>query len=80
MTTEEHRLIVEMFKQQMRVISTLIAVLQSRGILEKGDLDAYDALQSADEPQVNALEGEVEAIYQRFAKVLGVTTGLRSAI
>lgn len=80
MTPTEHRLVLEMFKQQTRVISTLTAVLESRGILEKGDLEAYDALQSADELQVDELEGEVATMYERFAEALGVKTGLPRAI
>ncbi len=75
MTEKDHRLMIEMFKHQTRVISTLVAVLEGREIIEQGDLDAYDALVAADESQVSELENHVEETYRGFAKVLGVNVG-----
>jgi len=80
MTTAEHRLILQMFTQQAHIISTLIAILESRGVLEKSDLLAYDAHQAADEVRAIELEQEVKEMYQGFAKALGVTTGLPHVI
>ncbi len=65
-----------MFKQQAKMLSTLTAILESRGILEKSDLLAYDAHQAAAEVAVLELEREVKEMYLRFAAVLDVTTGL----
>jgi hypothetical protein len=48
--------------------------------LEKSDLPAYDAHQVADEAHVNEIEQEVRKMYQGFATILGVTTGLPGAI
>jgi len=75
MTEADHRLMIEMFKHQTRVISTLIAVLEGQGIVQKGDLEAYDALVSTDERRVRELEGHVEETYRGFAKVLNVDIG-----
>jgi len=80
MTSNEHRLVLQMFTQQARMMSTLIAILESRGVLEESDLLAYDALQVADETQVDELEQEVRKVYQGFATFLGLKTGLPPAI
>jgi hypothetical protein len=80
MTENEHRLVVQMFIQQARMMSTLVAILESRGILENSDLLAYDAHQVADEAHVSELEREVKKMYQEFAEVSGVTTGLPPAV
>lgn len=76
MTTTEHMLVVQMFTEQAKMLSTLVAILESRGILQKTDLDAYDHLQSADESRVDEIERGVAVMYQRFATFLDVTTGL----
>jgi hypothetical protein len=79
-TEGEHRLIVQMFIQQTRVISALTAVLESQGIIQQNDLDAYDTLISADETRVSELELEIKEAYQGFAKLLGVNVGPLGAV
>lgn len=79
MTPAEHQLIVAMFTQQTRIISNLVAILESREVLEKSDLLAYDAEQTANEDHVMEIEQEVREMYREFAKVLGVVTGLPPA-
>ena len=74
MTPEEHQLIIEMFKQQTLYYAGLVEVLKSRGILDRGDLQAFDDFVSA--PSREALERNVEADYLSSATILGVTTGL----
>jgi hypothetical protein len=74
MTPEEHQLIVEMFKQQALYYAGLIQILKSRGILCKGDLEAFDALVSSSSREL--LEQNVEAEYLSSAAILGVITGL----
>lgn len=74
MTTSEHRLIVEMLKNQILLYAGLVEILKSRGIVEKGDLDAFDELVSASHREF--LEQNVEADYLRNAATLGVITGL----
>lgn len=80
MTKNEHKLIVQMFIQQTRMFSALIAVLESREILQKSDLEAYDALLSADESQADEIGRDLETIYRGFATAFGVKTGLSPAV
>ncbi len=70
MTTAEHQLVLEMFKEQALLYAGLIKALQSRGILDAGDLQAFDALVSASfrEP----VEQNTKAAYLTAAKMLGV--------
>jgi len=73
MTESEHKLIIQMLIQQTRMFSTLIAVLESQGVIQKDDLDAYDALLSENDPeQAKEIDQGVELIYRGFAKALGV--------
>ena len=44
MTPDEHQLIIEMFKHLTVVYAGLVEALKSRGVLERGDLQAFDAL------------------------------------
>jgi hypothetical protein len=74
MTTDEHQLIIEMFKQQAVMYAGLLETLKSRDILDRGDLQAFDALVSASSREL--LEQNVEAEYLSNAKILGVITGL----
>jgi hypothetical protein len=74
MSPQEHQLIIEMFKQQTLLYAGLLEALKSRGILGKGDLEAFDALVCSSSREL--LERHVEAEYQSNATILGVTTGL----
>jgi hypothetical protein len=74
MTPEEHQLVIEMFKRQTIIYAGLVKALQSRGILDEGDLHAFDALVSASSRQF--LEQNVEEYYRSSAIILGVNTGL----
>jgi hypothetical protein len=74
MTPEEHQLVIEMFKQQTLYYAALVEALKSRGILDRGDLQAFDDFVSASSRE--ALERNVKAHYLEQCKVLGVTTGL----
>ena len=71
MTLDEHRLIIEMFKHQTVIYAGLVEALKSRGVLEQGDLQAFDALVSASSQQL--LEENTKAEYLAHAKTLGVT-------
>lgn len=71
MTASEHKLIIEMFKQQTLFYAGIIEVLKSRGLLEKGDLDAFDELVSASSREF--LEQRTEDDYRRIGTLLGVT-------
>ncbi len=71
MTPSEHRLVIEMFKQQTLLYAGLVELLKSRGLLDKGDLEALDALVSASSREF--LERRIEEEYQSTARILGVT-------
>ena len=58
------------------MFSTLLAVLESRGIVQKDDLDAYDAFLSENHPeQAKDIDEGVQAIYRGFAIARGVNVG-----
>lgn len=71
MTPEEHRLIIEMFKQQTLFYAGLVEILQSRGVIDHGDLEAFDDVVSHTKREL--LERHVEEDYVRFGTTLGVT-------
>ena len=70
MTTGEHQLIIEMFKQQTLLYAGLVELLKSRGILDSGDLKAFDALVVGTKREL--LERNVLGDYLRSGRVLGV--------
>ena len=70
MTSEEHQLILEMFKQERLLYAGLVEVLKSRDLLERGDLQAFDDLVSASSREL--LERNVLEDYLSAAKTLGV--------
>lgn len=76
MTNREHQLVIEMFKHQTLVFATLIETLKSQGIVQNGDLAAYDQLLSQDENLRNVLEKQVEDQYCDMARILGVNVAL----
>ena len=71
MTQEEHRLVIEMFKQQALHYAGLVELLKSRDLVDKDDLHARDELISASYRDL--LERNVEESYLTIGKVLGVT-------
>jgi hypothetical protein len=76
MTENEHQLIIRMFAEQTRMLSTLLDVLVDRGVIQKDDLDAYDALQAETEPALaKGIGRDVDRIYREYAKAFGVTVG-----
>ncbi|HUN83604.1 MAG TPA: hypothetical protein VMU48_04460 [Terracidiphilus sp.] len=76
MTLDEHRLIIEMFKHQTVIYAGLVEALKSRGVLEQGDLQAFDALVTFSSREV--VEQNIEELYRSTAAILGVT-GLPSS-
>lgn len=73
MTTSEHQLIVEMFKNQTLLYAGLVELLKSRDVVGPGDLHAFDELVSASLREF--LEQNVEEEYRRNAATLGVKIG-----
>ena len=73
MTTEEHRLVIDMFTNQQRLIETLVQALKSNDLLPKGEgLGAYDAIAFPDEDARTRLERQVHADYLNAGTILGV--------
>jgi hypothetical protein len=64
--------------QQLQLFRTLVEVLNSRGVVETGDVQAFLALvqhhQKATEPLVDA----AHQMYLEAAQSVGVVTGLES--
>ena len=71
MTPEEHQLIIEMFKRQVMLYLGLVELLRSRGLLDKGDLRAFDSIVSP--LWRETAEANIEADYLAAAAMLGVT-------
>jgi hypothetical protein len=70
-TKDEHRLVIEMFKQQAIYYADLLVLLQSRGVIESGDMERFDEWIShtTREP----LERNVVENYLESGRRLGVT-------
>jgi hypothetical protein len=71
MTPQEHQLQIEMLKQQMMYYAGLVELLKSRGVIERGDLQAFDSLVS--ETNREPLERFVEESYLSNGRVLRVS-------
>lgn len=71
MTPDEHQLIIEMFKHLTVVYAGLVEALKSRGVLERGDLQAFDALVTASSRKL--VEQNIDELYRSTAAILGVT-------
>ena len=71
MTSEEHQLIIGMFKQQAMYYAGLLELLRSRGMIEAGDLERFDewTAHTKREP----LERIVVEDYLESGRRLGVT-------
>jgi hypothetical protein len=70
MTTAEHQLVIEMFKQQTLLYAGLVELLRSRDILDRGDLERFDALVLDTKREL--LERNILEDYLRSGKILGV--------
>jgi hypothetical protein len=71
MTQEEHLLIIEMFKQQALYYAGLVELLRSRGVIDPGDLEAFDDVVSHTKREL--LERNVLEDYLESGRMLGVT-------
>jgi hypothetical protein len=76
MTHAEHKLMLFMFVKQMSLFRALIESLRSKGLLEKDDLQAYEALiRSSDELNQSVFD-QVSGYYSGFATSLGIENQL----
>jgi hypothetical protein len=71
MTQQEHQLVIEMFKQQAMYYAGLVELLASRGIIDPGDLEAFDDVVSHTKREL--LERNVLEDYLESGRRLGVT-------
>jgi len=76
MTENEHKLMVFMFTKQMMVITTLIEVMRSRGVLTNDDLVPFQSLVQSQEDADPEILFSVASQYKEFAKVLGLQGNL----
>jgi hypothetical protein len=77
MTPQEHLFFLTLYARQSFKFNILYEILKSQGLIQNGDLQAYQALFSEEKPQEFAawLKKSWES-YQATAVALGVTTGL----
>jgi hypothetical protein len=67
---------IGLFTRQLQAIKTLIAVLESRGILEHGDIPAFGALIHAESNLSQETLDQARVIYHSLCMPLGIQTGL----
>lgn len=76
MTPEEHALMVAILANQLQFTKAILEILNSRGLIESGDLGAFLALvqhhQKASEPLLES----ARQLYLAAAQHLGIETGL----
>lgn len=70
MTENEHKLIVYMLAQQNIRLKALLEMLESRGILEENDFDAFHHL--AKEQMGDDMMLATMNLYREYAKLLGL--------
>ncbi|MGB0064565.1 MAG: hypothetical protein WBP85_08985 [Terracidiphilus sp.] len=74
MTENEHKLIVYMLAQQNIRLKALLEILESRGILEENDFDAFEHLareQMGDDMMLATMNQ-----YREYARLLGLQESL----
>ncbi|MFY9854907.1 MAG: hypothetical protein WAK26_13615 [Terracidiphilus sp.] len=70
MTENEHKLVVFMLAQQNIRLKALLEILESRGILEENDFDAFEHLareEMGDEMMLATMNQ-----YREYARILGL--------
>jgi hypothetical protein len=68
-TKQEHELMLALFAVQMQVCGTILELLHSRGIAERGDIEAFAALAF---DSVRSDFGKFYDLYLKVAKQLQV--------
>jgi len=67
MTLEEHEMLMLIFAKQAQMISALVELLKSRGIVEDDDMAAFHSLVSADAPASEELLHRTAQFYLKMA-------------
>jgi hypothetical protein len=78
MTPDEHMLTLTLFAAQLHFFRALFELLQSRGIAEASDFDAFLELVKSKQKAGGDLALSAFEYYLSLAKALGVDTGLAS--
>lgn len=73
MTPQEHELITRMFAKHLRYFELVLRILQSREIVEAGDIGAFLALVNSDQEHIASALLSAKGDYQRSAKEIGLT-------
>jgi hypothetical protein len=71
-TPEEHELIVRMFAKYSSYIEFLLRILQSREVIEDGDIGAFLAMVRSDQDRISRGLLSVKGDYLRFAEEIGL--------
>lgn len=79
MTENEHKLMVFMFAKQRTVITSLIEIMKSRGVLTDDDLMPFQALVLSQEQSSREILNSVIAQYTEYASLLGLRENLPRA-
>ena len=78
MTAKEHTLMVLVLARQLQITKALLEILNSRGLMETGDVEAFLALVQNQENSPESLFDAALQIYQQVATHLRVETGLQN--
>lgn len=78
MTKEEHGVIIAMFAKQYQSMKVLSDIMRSRGIIEQGDFSAFHFAVQKDDPLNVAIYQQTKEQYLKYAKGIGVDTGLEA--
>jgi hypothetical protein len=78
MTPKDHKLMMAVLVTQLQLFKALIEILNSRGLLETGDMAAFLALIQSQQQATESLVVAAIQIYKTAATLVGVETGLGS--
>jgi hypothetical protein len=76
MTPKEHALMVTILSTQLALNKAVMEILNSRGLVENGDLAAFLALVREHQNASGPLAEAARQLYVSVAQRLGVVTGL----
>jgi hypothetical protein len=76
MTPKDHGLMIAVLARQLQLTKALLAIMQSRGLLDDDDLTAFLALVQSSQTGNERILKLADETYHQCAKVLQVRTGL----
>lgn len=78
MTSREHNFMLALFAKQIQSIEILLRILESRGLIEHDDIQAFEFAVTEDDSSNEALLRQAKERYLSAAKLFGVVTGLET--